>query len=106
MAQIGRPLNISYKNNKWLYRNCRGICNDPGPRPSLRKGRRLGLGPTIEQTTGIPVEPTFSTSFIVSPDASEPRPSGSGIPLANARGSDRSGETMTEAQKRPYILVL
>lgn len=36
-------------------------------------------------------------SVIVSPDKSEPRPSGSGNPLANARGSVGLGETMTEA---------
>ena len=28
---------------EWLYRNCRGICNDPGPRPSLRLVRHQHL---------------------------------------------------------------
>ena len=42
---------------KWLYRNFFGSINHAGPRPSLLPIRRLGLGPTIESTPGIPVEP-------------------------------------------------
>ena len=38
----------------------------------------------------------LSASVIDLPDVTEPGRSGSGVPLANARGSDRSGETMTE----------
>ena len=73
ITRLFRPLGNLYKARKhnlaakkWLYRNCRGICNDPGPRPSLRKGRRLGLGQTIEQTTGIPVEQKKSKFFAIS----------------------------------------
>ncbi len=42
---------------EWLYQNSCGFPGNSGPRPSLHKIRRLGLGPTIEQTTAIPVEP-------------------------------------------------
>ena len=51
-----------------------------GLRPSLHPIRRLGLGPTIEQTTG--------------------------IPLANARGSESSGETMITTKKQAIYCIL
>ena len=38
----------------------------------------------------------FFASVIVSPDATEPRPSGSGITRAFARGSESTGKTMTD----------
>ena len=52
-----------------LYRNCCGICNVSGPRTGLHAGYKLGLGPTIEQTTEIPGEPIYyslSSSFMKS----------------------------------------
>ena len=44
----------------WLFRNCRGFVSIAGPRPSLHRIRRLSLGPTIEHTTALPEDPSFS----------------------------------------------
>ena len=51
---------IGYYKKYSLFRNCRGFVSIAGPRPSLHRIRRLGLGPTIEHTTAIPEDPKYS----------------------------------------------